>query len=43
VLLDRSGMQVDEAATGRLRDEMRRRRGWSEIPKVQRVNPETAE
>jgi N-methylhydantoinase B len=43
VLLDRSGTQVDGAATARLRDEMRRRRGWSEIPKVQRANPETAE
>jgi N-methylhydantoinase B len=43
VLLDRSGTQVDGAATARLRDEMRRRRGWSEVPKVQRANPETAE
>lgn len=43
VVLDASGTQVDGAATGRLREEMRRRRGWTEVPKVQRANPEAAE
>jgi N-methylhydantoinase B len=43
VVLDASGTQVDGAATGRLREEMRHRRGWTEVPKVQRANPEAAE
>jgi hypothetical protein len=43
VVLDASGKQVDGAATDRMRGEMRHRRGWSEVPKVQRANPEAAE
>lgn len=43
VVLDSSGTQVDGAATGRMRGAMRHRRGWTEVPKVQRANPEAAE
>ncbi len=39
VLLDTPRLAVDEAATARLREEIRRRRGWATTPKVQRTDP----
>ena len=39
VVLDTTRWTVDEAATARLREEIRRRRGWTATPKVQRTDP----
>jgi N-methylhydantoinase B len=39
VVLDTAGLAVDEAASARLREEIRRRRGWATTPKVQRTDP----
>jgi N-methylhydantoinase B len=39
VVIDATAWTVDEAATRRLRADMRRRRGWSEVPKVQWHEP----
>jgi N-methylhydantoinase B len=40
VVVDTKGWTVDAAATEHRRTEMRRRRGWSEVPKVQWHDPE---
>ena len=39
VVLDTARLAVDEAASARLREEIRRRRGWATTPKVQRTDP----
>ena len=39
VVLDTTRWTVDDAATARLREEIRRRRGWTATPKVQRTDP----
>lgn len=39
VVLDTARLVVDEAASARLREEIRRRRGWATTPKVQRTDP----
>lgn len=39
VVLDTAAWTVDAAATERLREEIRRRRGWTEPPRVQRTDP----
>jgi N-methylhydantoinase B len=39
VIVDRARWTVDAAATEKRRDEIRRARGWREVPKVQRHDP----
>lgn len=39
VVLDTARLAVDEAASARLREEIRRRRGWATTPEVQRTDP----
>jgi N-methylhydantoinase B len=39
VVIDTAAWVVDEAATARLREEIRARRGWSDVPAVQRQDP----
>jgi N-methylhydantoinase B len=39
VVFDTARLAVDEAASARLREEIRRRRGWATTPKVQRTDP----
>jgi N-methylhydantoinase B len=39
VVIDLSRWKVDEAATKRRRDEIRKARGWTAVPKVQRHDP----
>ena len=39
VVVDLSQWTVDEAATKRRRDEIRKARGWAAVPKVQRHDP----
>ena len=36
VVIDATTQTVDEAATSALRDELRRKRNWTDIPAVQR-------
>ncbi len=44
VVVDTSRWRVDEAATERMRAEIRARRGWAEVPKVQRgASPASAQ
>jgi hypothetical protein len=40
VVVDTATWTVDAAATERRRADMRRHRGWSAVPKVQRHDPE---
>jgi N-methylhydantoinase B len=40
VVIDTKAWVVDVAATGRLREDMRRRRAWNEVPKVQWHDPD---
>lgn len=42
LVLDASGLTVDTAATAIRREGMRRTRGWSQAPKVQRTDPVTS-
>jgi N-methylhydantoinase B len=42
VVIDLAAWAVDTNATARRREEIRRARGWREIPKVQRDDPDTA-
>ena len=42
VAIDLATWTVDAAATARRREEIRRARGWRDVPKVQRDDPETA-
>ena len=37
--IDLAAWTVDEAATQRRRDEIRKARGWTSVPKVQRHDP----
>jgi N-methylhydantoinase B len=39
VVVDLAQWKVDEAATKRCRDEIRKARGWTAVPKVQRHDP----
>jgi N-methylhydantoinase B len=39
VVVDLAQWKVDEAATKRRRDEIRKARGWTAVPKVQRHDP----
>ncbi|HUN47453.1 MAG TPA: hydantoinase B/oxoprolinase family protein, partial [Stellaceae bacterium] len=39
VVVNLAGWTVDASATTALRDEMRRRRGWTEVPKLQWQDP----
>jgi N-methylhydantoinase B len=39
VVIDLPSWKVDEAATQRRRDEIRKARGWKSVPKVQRHDP----
>jgi N-methylhydantoinase B len=39
VIVDRQRWTVDAGATARRRDEIRSRRGWTDVPKVQRHDP----
>ena len=42
VVIDLAAWTVDAKATARRREEIRRARGWRDVPKVQRDDPETA-
>ena len=42
VVINLAAWTVDAKATARRREEIRRARGWRDVPKVQRDDPETA-